>query len=35
MTSLTPEFSAHLAALKALATDVAAANAADVDAKAR
>ncbi len=35
MTSHSPEFSAHLAALKAIATDVAAANAADVDAKAR
>src|ERR1700738_3660743 len=35
MTSITPEFSAHLAALKAIAVDVAAANAADVDAKAR
>jgi acyl-CoA dehydrogenase len=35
MTSQTPEFSAHLAALKAIATDVAAPNAADVDAKAR
>src|ERR1700729_2944386 len=35
MTSHPPEFSAHLAALKAIATDVAAANAADVDAKAR
>jgi len=35
MTSHTPEFSAHLAALKAIAVDVAAANAADVDAKAR
>jgi acyl-CoA dehydrogenase len=35
MTSHTPEFSAHLAALKAIATDVAAANAADVDTKAR
>jgi acyl-CoA dehydrogenase len=30
-----PEFGAHLAALKAIATDVAAANAADVDTKAR
>jgi acyl-CoA dehydrogenase len=30
-----PEFSTHLAALKAIATDVAAANAADVDVKAR
>jgi len=35
MTSHSPEFSAHLAALKAIATDVAAANAADVDTKAR
>src|SRR5215469_13351951 len=35
MTSHSPEFSAHLAALKAIATDVTAANAADVDAKAR
>jgi acyl-CoA dehydrogenase len=35
MTSHSPEFNAHLAALKAIATDVAAANAADVDAKAR
>jgi acyl-CoA dehydrogenase len=35
MTRQTPEFSAHLAALKAIAADVAAANAADVDAKAR
>jgi acyl-CoA dehydrogenase len=35
MTSHSPEFSAHLAALKAIATEVAAANAADVDAKAR
>src|ERR1700739_2469820 len=35
MTSPSPEFSAHLATLKAIATDVAAANAADVDAKAR
>ena len=35
MTSHSPEFSAHLAALKAIATDVAATNAADVDAKAR
>jgi acyl-CoA dehydrogenase len=35
MTRHSPEFSAHLAALKAIATDVAAANAADVDAKAR
>ena len=35
MTSPSPEFSAHLAALKAIASDVAAANAADVDAKAR
>src|ERR1700721_2924298 len=35
MTSHSPEFSAHLAALKAIATDVAAANAPDVDAKAR
>jgi acyl-CoA dehydrogenase len=35
MTSQTPEFSAHLATLKAIANDVAAANAADVDAKAR
>src|SRR3569833_2042303 len=35
MTSHTPEFNAHLAALKAIGHDVAAANAADVDAKAR
>lgn len=35
MTSQPPEFSAHFAALKAIATDVAAANAADVDSKAR
>jgi acyl-CoA dehydrogenase len=35
MTSQTPEFSAHLAALKAIGNDVAAVNAADVDAKAR
>src|SRR5215472_4170408 len=35
MTSPSPEFSAHLAALKAIGHDVAAANAADVDAKAR
>jgi acyl-CoA dehydrogenase len=35
MTSHSPEFSAHLAALKAIATEVAAANAADVDARAR
>ena len=35
MTTSSPEFSAHLAALKAIASDVAAANAADVDAKAR
>ena len=35
MTSHSPEFSAHLAALKAITTGVAAANAADVDAKAR
>ena len=35
MTSITPEFSAHLAALKAIAVDVAAANAPDVDTKAR
>src|SRR5580700_2938395 len=35
MTSHSPEFSAHLAALKAIAIDVAAANAADVDTKAR
>src|ERR1700757_163965 len=35
MTSHTPEFGAHLATLNAIATDVAAANAADVDAKAR
>jgi acyl-CoA dehydrogenase len=35
MTSNSTEFSAHLAAIKALATEVAAANAADVDAKAR
>jgi len=35
MTSQTPEFSAHLAALKAIGSEVAAANAADVDAKAR
>ncbi len=35
MTSNSPEFSAHLAALEAIATGVAAANAADVDARAR
>ena len=35
MTTSSPEFSAHLAALKAIASDVAAANAADVDSKAR
>src|SRR5580692_1258437 len=35
MTSHSPEFSAHLAALKAIGSEVAAANAADVDAKAR
>ncbi len=35
MTSQTPEFSAHLAALKAIANDVAAVHAGDVDAKAR
>jgi acyl-CoA dehydrogenase len=35
MTRHSPEFSAHLAALKAVAVEVAAANAADVDAKAR
>ena len=35
MTSHSPEFSAHLATLKAIAIDVAAANAADVDASAR
>ena len=35
MTGNSPEFNAHLAALKALATEVAAANATDVDAKAR
>ena len=35
MTSLTPDFSAHLAALKAIAADIAAANAADVDTRAR
>ena len=35
MTSQTPEFGAHLAALKAIANDVAAVHAADVDAKAR
>ena len=35
MTAQTPEFNAHLAALKAIGHDVAAANAADVDAKAR
>lgn len=35
MTSHSPEFSAHLAALKAIAAEVAAPNAADVDAKAR
>ena len=35
MTSNSPEFSAHLAALKAIATGIAAANAADVDAKGR
>jgi acyl-CoA dehydrogenase len=35
MTSHSPEFSAHLAALKAIAHEVAAPNAPDVDAKAR
>ena len=35
MTSLAPDFSAHLAALKAIAADIAAANAADVDTRAR
>jgi acyl-CoA dehydrogenase len=35
MTSLAPDFSAHLAALKAIAADVAAVNAADVDTRAR
>jgi acyl-CoA dehydrogenase len=35
MTSHSPEFNAHLATLKAIASDVAATNAADVDAKAR
>jgi acyl-CoA dehydrogenase len=35
MTRLSPEFSAHLAALKGIAADVAAPNAADVDVKAR
>ena len=35
MTSNSPEFSADLAALKAIAVDVAAANAADVDARGR
>jgi acyl-CoA dehydrogenase len=35
MTSVTPEFSAQLAALKAIATDIAAANARDVDTQAR
>jgi acyl-CoA dehydrogenase len=35
MTRHSPEFSAHLAALKAIGADIAAANAADVDAKAR
>ncbi|MDB6087229.1 MAG: Acyl-CoA dehydrogenase [Gammaproteobacteria bacterium] len=35
MTSNSPEFGAHLAALKALAAQVAAPNAADVDAKSR
>lgn len=35
MTSQTPDFSTHLAALKAIAMDIAAPNAADVDAKAR
>jgi acyl-CoA dehydrogenase len=35
MTTSSPEFTAHLAALKAIGTEVAAANAADVDAQAR
>jgi acyl-CoA dehydrogenase len=35
MTSDSPEFAAHLAALKAIAVDVAAPNAADVDANSR
>src|ERR1700758_2860252 len=35
MTSQSPEFNAHLAALKAIATGVAAPHAADVDAQGR